>query len=134
MGRKILAVIVALIAAFAIMMVIQMLNSMVVQPPSADVMADPAKLKEFMAGLPGTAYLVVLISYILAAFAGGFIVTKMARQVSSGPALAILIGALLELGGILNFFVMLPGQPIWFVAASLACYIPLALLGYRLAR
>ena len=134
MGRKILAVIVALIAAFAIMLVIQMLNSMVVQPPAADVMADPERLKAFMAGLPSTAYLIVLISYALAAFAGGFIVTKMARQVSTGPALAILIGAILEIGGILNFFVMLPGQPLWFVAASLATYIPLALLGYRLAR
>jgi len=49
MGRKILAVFVALIAAFAIMMVIQMLNSIIVQPPSAEVMGDPAKLKEFMA-------------------------------------------------------------------------------------
>lgn len=134
MGRKILAVVVALIAAFAIMMVIQMLNSMVVQPPSADVMGDPAKLKEFMAGLPGTAYLVVLISYLLAAFAGGFIVTKMARQVSTGPTLAVIIGAILTFGGILNFFVMLPGQPVWFIAASLVSYIPVALFGYRLAK
>lgn len=134
MGRKILAVVVALIAALAIMMVIQMLNSILVQPPSADVMGDPAKLKEFMAGLPSTAYLVVLISYVLASFAGGFIVTKMSRQVSSGPTLAIIIGAMLTIGGILNFFVMLPGQPMWFIAASLISYIPIALLGYRLAR
>ena len=134
MGRKILALVVALFAAFAIMMVVQMLNAILVQPPSADVMADPPKLKEFMAGLPGTAYLVVLISYVLAAFAGGFIVTKMARQVSSGPTLAVIIGAILMMGGVLNFFVMLPGQPTWFVAASLVCYIPLALLGHRFAR
>ncbi len=134
MGRKILAVVVALIAAFAIMMVIQMLNSILVQPPSAEVMGDPARLKEFMASLPGTAYLVVLISYVLAAFAGGFIVTKMSRQVSTGPTLAVIIGAILMIGGILNFFVMLPGQPTWLIAAGLICYIPLALLGHRFAR
>lgn len=134
MGRKILAVVVALIASFAIMLVVQMLNSIIVQPPPADVMSDPERLKAFMAGLPSTAYLIVWISYVLASFAGGFIVTKVARQVSSGPVLAILIGALLEIGGILNFFVMLPGQPMWFVGLSLLTYLPLALLGYRLAR
>ena len=134
MGRKILALVVALIVAFAIMLIVQMLNSILVQPPSAEVMGDTAKFKEFMAGLPASAYIVLLVSYVLAAFAGGFIVTKMARQVSTGPTLAVIIGAILTIGGILNFFVMLPGQPMWFIAASLICYIPLALLGHRLAR
>jgi len=134
MGRKILAVIVALIAAMAIMMIIQMVNTLVVQQPGADIYADPEKLRLFVSGLPNTAFVLVLVSYVLASFAGGFIVTKMARQVSSGPGLSILIGAILSLGGVLNFFVMLPGQPVWFIILSLVCYVPLALLGHRMAR
>lgn len=134
MGRKILAVIVAMIVAFGIMMLIYMGNSMVVMPPSQDVMNDPAKLREFMANLPMTAYVVVLISYVIASFAAGFIVTKMARQVSPGTTLPIVVGGLLTLGGLLNFFVTLPGQPMWFVVLSLLTYIPLSLLGHRFAR
>jgi hypothetical protein len=134
MGRKILAVVVALIVAFAVIMIVEMANTLVVSPPASDVMNDPAKLREFMRTLPMTAYVVVLIGYILGAFAGGFIVTKMSRQVSSGITLPIVIGAILEIGAILNFFVMLPGQPIWFVAASLLLIVPAALIGHRFAR
>lgn len=134
MGRRILAFIVAMIVAMGVIMIVQMLNTTIVSPPSDEVMNDPARLREFMATLPTTAYVVVLIGYMLGAFAGGFIVTKMSRQVGGGQTLAILIGVLLIVGGILNFFVMLPGQPAWFIAVSLLCYIPMALLGHRLAR
>ncbi len=134
MGRKILAVVVALIAAFAVIMIVEMLNSLVVPPPSADVMNDPAKFRDFMAHLPVKAYVVVLIGYILGAFVGGFIVTKMSRRESPGLSLPILIGVIFTIGGVLNFFVMMPGQPLWFVCLSLICYIPFSLLGHRFAR
>lgn len=133
MGRKILAVIVAMIVAIAIMMVVEMGNSLVIMPPSADVMKDPAALREFMANGPAKAYIIVLIGYILAAFAGGFIVTKMSRRESPGTMLPIIVGALLELGMIANI-VMLPGQPIWFIIAGLIVFIPFSLLGHRFAR
>lgn len=134
MGRKVLAVIVAMIVAWAIIMISQMLNVVFFKPPGADVMADPAKLNEFIAAMPASAFAVVLIGYAVAAFAGGFIATKMARNVGGGFVEAIVVAALLELGAILNFFVMMPGQPLWFVIASLLCFFPLALLGHRLAR
>ena len=76
MGRKILAVIVALIVAVAIMMIVEMLNSLQLAPPTAEILKDPAKLAEYMANGPARAYIVVLIGYVLASFAGGFIVTK----------------------------------------------------------
>jgi MFS family permease len=134
MGRKILAVIVAMIVAFAVITIVQMLNTLMVPPPSSDVMSDPAKMREFMASMPASAYAMVLIGYVLGAFAGGFIVTKMGRQVSTGVTLAIVVGVLLMVGGVLNFFVLLPGQPVWFVAASMLCYVPISLLGHRFAR
>lgn len=133
MGRKVLAVIVALIASFAVIMIVQMLNSLVVMPPSSDITNDPAKLREFMATLPTTAYVVVLVGYFLGSFAGGFIVKNMSRRESPGMALPLLIGSLLTIGGLLNFFVMLPGQPMWFAALSLLSYIPAALLGAKFA-
>ena len=133
MGRKILAVIVALIVAFAIMMIVEMLNSMVVARPSDAVMRDPIALREYMANGPVKAYLVVLFGYILASFVGGFIVTKMSRRESPGTTLPIIIGVLLTLAMVANIL-MLPGQPIWFIIASLVVFIPVTLLGHRFAR
>ena len=133
MGRKILAVVVAMIVAIAIMMIVEMANSMVIMPPSDAVMKDPAALREFMANGPVKAYVIVLIGYLLASFAGGFIVTKMSRRESPGMTLPIIIGVLLELGMVANIL-MLPGQPIWFVVAGFLTFIPLSLLGHRFAR
>ena len=133
MGRKILAVVVAMIVAIAIMMVVEMANSMVIMPPSDDVMKDAAKLREFMANGPVKAYVIVLIGYVLASFAGGFIVTKMSRRESPGLTLPIIVGVLLALGMVANIL-MLPGQPIWFVVAGFLTFIPLSLLGHRFAR
>jgi hypothetical protein len=134
MGRIILAVVVALIVAMAVIMIIQMGNVMVVRPPADEVVRDPGQLRQFLANMPVTAYVVILISYILGAFAGGFIVTKMSRRESPGTSLPILIGVVLTIAGLLNFFVVLPGQPIWFIALSLLSYIPMSLLGHRFAR
>lgn len=133
MGRKILAVVVALIIATAIIMIVEMLNSYILAPPSADVMKDPAKLREYMASGPAMAYLVVLFGYALGAFAGGFIVTKISRRVSSGFTLPLVVGGILTLLGISNFM-MIPGQPIWFMIAALIVFEPLALIGSRFAR
>ena len=133
MGRKILAVVVAMIVAIAIMMVVEMANSMVIMPPSDDVMKDAAKLREFMANGPVKAYVIVLIGYVLASFAGGFIVTKMSRRESPGLTLPIIVGVLLELGMVANML-MLPGQPIWFLVGGFLTFIPLSLLGHRFAR
>ncbi len=133
MGRKILAVVVALIVATAVMIIVEMLNSLVLKPPGNDVLNDPAKLREYMANGPAMAYVVVLIGYVLASFAGGFIVTKMSRQVSSGTTLPLIVGAILTAAGIMNF-VMLPGQPVWFLVLSLVTFIPVTLIGHRFAR
>ena len=133
MGRKILAVIVAMVVAVAIFMIVQMINSMVVAPPSDAVMKDPTALREFMANGPVKAYVIVLIGYLIGSFAGGFIVTKMSRRESPGLTLPIIVGALLSLGMVANIL-FLPGQPIWFIVASLIVFIPMSLFGHRFAR
>ncbi len=133
MGRKILAVVVAMITALAIMMIVEMCNSLVIMPPSDAVMKDPAALRAYMANGPVLAYVIVLIGYTVASFAGGFVVTKMSRRESPGLILPIIVGSLLEVASILNF-VMLPGQPIWFLIAGLLIFLPLSLLGHRFAR
>ncbi len=133
MGRKILAVVVSLIGAGAVVMIVEMLNSFITMPPPAEVMNDRARLSEFMSSLPTLAYIIVLIGYFLGSLTGGFLVRNMSRRESPGVSLALLVGGILMIGGILNFFVMLPGQPFWFVGLSLLTFIPVTLLGFKLA-
>ena len=132
MGRMILAVIVALIVAFAIMMLIEMGNSLVIMPASQEVMKDPAALCDYMSRGPAKAYIIVLIGYFLASFAAGFIVTKMSRRESPGLMLPIIVGALLTLASIGNI-VMIPCQPIWFAVIAVIIFLPVTIIGHRFA-
>jgi len=133
MGRKILAVIVALIVCTGVIMIVEMINSVQFKPPTTEIMNDPAKLAVYMANGPVGAYIVVLIGYIIGAFVGGFIVTKMSRQVSPGTTMPIIVGTLLMLLLVANIM-MLPGQPVWFIVASFIVFIPFSLVGHRFAR
>jgi len=128
----ILAVIVALIVAIAIMMLIEMGNSMVIMPPSKEVMNDPSALCDYMRHGPTKAYIIVLIGYFLAAFAAGFIVTKMSRRESPGLVLPIIVGVVLTVSAIGNM-VMLPCQPIWFEVIAVIIFLPITLIGHRFA-
>lgn len=134
MGRKILALVVALITAIGVILITEMISTMAAPnyPGNARHMTAD-EMKAYIATLPPMAFAIMLIGHILAAFAGGFVATKMGRRWSQGSTLAIIVGVLLTLAAIANFL-MLPGQPGWFVVALLVCNIPSALIGYRLAR
>lgn len=135
MGRKILAVIVAMITSTMIIWIAEMISTMAAPtyPKNAEYMSRD-EWTAYISSMPARAFAIILVGYIIAAFAGGFIATKMGRRWSPGPSLALIVGVLLTLGGVANFFVMLPGQPLWFIAVSLVCYIPFSLLGYRIAK
>lgn len=133
MGRKILAVVVALIVSFGIILIVEMINRLVVIPPSAEIMEDSVRLRDFMTNVPPLGYVIVLIGYFLASFAGGFIVTKMSRQVSQGITLPIIVGAILTLYSI-AWIILVPGQPMWFIIIAILMSIPATLFGHRLAR
>ena len=135
MGRKILAVIVAMITAIAIIWLFEMISTMTAPDyPKNAAYFTQAELMEYIRSMPATAFVLIFGGYVIASFAGGFVATKMGRRWSSGATLALIVGVLLSIGGVLNFFVVLPGQPMWFIIASMLSYIPFSLLGYRVAR
>jgi hypothetical protein len=92
MGRKVLAVVVAMVGAVGVILIVQMLNSFLTMPPSSEIMNDPARLRAYLEGLPLTAYIIVLIAYFLGSLTGGYLVRNMSRRESPGPGLAVLIG------------------------------------------
>lgn len=132
MGRKILALIVGMIAAVTTIAIIRMLSIFAVTPPTGDVMQDPEKMKAFIAAMPIEGWIVVLSSYVLGSLAGGFIATKMSRRESPGIMLPLIIGMVLTAFGFYTV-VQFP-HPTWFIAASLLVYIPFALIGHKVAR
>ncbi|HVF46054.1 MAG TPA: hypothetical protein VNA17_00660 [Pyrinomonadaceae bacterium] len=133
MGRKILAVIVGWITAGAIILIGQMFMGSIWAPPTPTVRDEAATMQAYFQALPTAAFITLAVIYVIASFAGGFVATKMGRRFSSGPTLALIIGVLLTLGGILNFFVVLPYHPVWVAILCLLIYIPFALLGYLAA-
>src|SRR5437868_6742578 len=133
MGRKILAVVLALITAWAIFLIVEMIMTQLWKTPNSMEYMGLDEIVAYFVSLPHTAYATVLLGYVIGAFCGGFIVTKMSRRESPGLALPIIIGVILTLGAISNF-VMIPGQPMWFIVASIVVFLPLSLIGHRFAR
>ncbi|HEX3100686.1 MAG TPA: hypothetical protein VHQ01_02780, partial [Pyrinomonadaceae bacterium] len=89
------------------------------------------ELAAYMATFPASAFVAVAIGYALAAFAAGFIATKMGRRWSPGMSLALVVGALLTLGSLVVSLAW--PQPLWFLLVSFLIFIPVSLVGYRLA-
>jgi hypothetical protein len=133
MGRKILAVVVAMIIAVAIIWVAYMISTMNAPfyPKNMEYMSRD-DMAAYMRTVPISTFITVLIGYALAAFAGGFIATKMGRRWSSGMSLALFVGILLTMGDGLNVWAW--PQPGWFILTSLIIFIPISLIGYRFAR
>jgi hypothetical protein len=133
MGRKVLAVITALITSFCIIFLGWMVSQKA--PFSAMSYAQYSSRSDWLAyanSAPPMYWAIALVSYALAGFAGGFIVTKMARRWSSGGyALSILVGAILTVFSVgVDFY--FPG-PIWFLIGTVVVFIPCSLLAHRMA-
>ncbi len=96
------------------------------------MMRDQDAMRNFVANLPAMPYLVLAVGYAVGSFIGGFVATKIAGA-ADGFLPALIIGVLLTVIGVFNFFFAVPGSPIWAIILCLATYIPFALIGNRLA-
>ena len=133
MGRKLLGVVVALITAFGIFAIFLMIASMFApQPPKNLEYRNEIEIIQFMTSLPFNAYLTAAIGGLVASLASGWIVTKISKQRNS-IILPLIVGAILTLGGIINYYTF-AGQPPWFLLACIVITIPFALIGHRAAR
>ncbi|MEP7076085.1 MAG: hypothetical protein ABI878_09750 [Acidobacteriota bacterium] len=132
MGRKVMAVIVAMIAGVAIIAVGWMISTLFgFSTPKNLEYASLQDINAYARSLPASAYITGLVAYVVAAFAAGFIVTKMGRRWSPGMSLAVIVGVLLTAFALLGSLSW--PQPVWFVIAEVLLFVPISLLGYRLA-
>ena len=101
MVRNVLAVLAGLAVGMAFNMSLVMLNAYVLYPmPEGTTFEDTEKFQEYVDTLPLPAFLVVLLAHVGQAFFGGWLAARLAG--SQPLALAMIVGALSMVGGILN--------------------------------
>ena len=135
MGRKILAIVCALIVSMGIIglgeMIVSKWHVIGLEPGKNP---DGAALAPYLGSvsMPGLAFLIA--TYAVAAFLGGFVSIKMARRFSTGMTVPVVTGIAIMLGGVVDLFLLVPYHPIWVRLVCLLVCVPLSLLGYRFAR
>ena len=74
-----------------------------------------------------------LIGSVLGGFFGSYIAANMSRRERPGMVMPLAVAAFLIIGAMVNFFVLFPGQPAWLMVATIGLYVPVSLLGRKLA-
>jgi hypothetical protein len=130
MIRTILALVGGILAGFCLVMLGEFVLAFVYPPPANLNTNDPQAMADYMATMPDSAFLLVLLSQIGGAFGGGFVAALIAKR---GKILhAAVVGVISLLAGVVNLL-MLPKHPLWFMIADSLLYIPAACAGGFLA-
>jgi MFS family permease len=134
MGRKVLAVVVAVIVAAAIFLVVQMIATMfpAFAPKNLEYMSTSER-EAYFGSMPMGAYITIALGTLLASIAAGWIATNVGKA-SDSNSLPIIVAVLLGLSGLVWFFLAVPGQPWWLIGVAIILCFPFSLIGHRLAR
>jgi hypothetical protein len=132
MIKKIVGVIVGLITGGIVNGLIVMIS--VLQNPMPEGLdpysEDKTAMMDYVATLPTSAFVIVLLAHLFGAMVGGFICSVIVRHKwLLGFAI---VGAVFLLGGIFNL-VSIP-HPTWFSITDLLIYIPSAVFGGLLGK
>ena len=131
MIRNILAVILGIIVGMIFNMAVVILNTAVLYPvPEGYDWNDSEMVADYFAGLPVTAFLIVIVAHIGQAFFGGLVAAAISRN--AAMVVAMIVGVFTLIGGVLNMM-MIPNpawmwieMPLYLLAAYLAARIILA--------
>jgi hypothetical protein len=134
MGRKVLAVVVAVVFAGCIFLLVQMIATMfpALAPKNLEYMSM-AEREAYFSSMPLGAYITIALGTLLASVAGGWIATNVGKA-SDSNALPLIVAALLGLSGLVWFFLFAPGQPWWLIGLAIVLCFPFSLIGHKLAR
>jgi hypothetical protein len=111
-----------MVAGMASNLALIFLNSRLYGEPLAD---DPKSLETFIAKLPKSGFLLVLLAHASQAFVGAAVLRLIAPTCPQGAVAGI--GLLALLGGVVNLKVI--PCPTWFAVADCVVYLPSAWLG-----
>ena len=126
--RGIAAVVLGVIAAFAIIAVVEIVNALVFLPRDLD-WNDRAAMMETVKSLPPLAFVVVLMGWALGTFCGAWVT---ARVMPVGKmAFGLALGVLFMVMAVVNMLSF--PHPVGMWGVGLAEFLPVAYLGARLA-
>ncbi len=130
MARNAIAIILGIVVAFLVIMSIQMINYSLFPLPEGIDMENQEAMKEHIQTLPVTAFVIVLLSYLIGTFVSVFVAIKIAA--SHFRTIALILGTFLMIMSIINL-IRIP-HPIWFMIIEVLIFIPTALFAQRLAQ
>jgi glycerol-3-phosphate acyltransferase PlsY len=125
MPRKILGVVLGIVAAFAVVMLIEVIGHSIWQPPKGVNFKDTAQVASMMNAMPAMAFHWLLLGWALALVVGTFVARWISK--SSATWAWALVAALFLAATFANLF-MIP-HPQWFnIEAMIVLAIVLAAL------
>jgi site-specific recombinase len=130
--KGIAAVVAGFVAATVVMMIVETINGRVFHSElarAAEGLTDREAIRALLSTAPVSAFLVVLLGWILGGVAGGWVAARLSVQASLRHGL--IVGGLLTLAGVANNLMIPP--PMWFWVVSLVVFLPAAYAGARLA-
>ena len=128
--RNILAVIAGLIIGSIVNMGLIMISGSVIPPPEGGDVTTMEGLKETMHLFEPKHFIFPFLAHALGTLVGSFVAATIAAN--NKMKFAIAIGCFFLIGGIINV-VMLP-SPTWFAILDIVgAYIPMAMIGGKLA-
>jgi hypothetical protein len=125
-----LAVIIGLVIGGIINMGIIMISGSIIPPPNGIDVTTMEGLKDAMHLFEPKHFFFPFLAHALGTLIGALIASKFAA--TKQRSMALLIGFIFLIGGSINVY-MLP-SPMWFNAVDLiGAYIPMAIIGWKLA-
>jgi len=114
MTRKIFATILGIVAAGAIVAVVEALGHTIYPAPPDLDMNDPVQFRNYVQGLPIGALLAVLAAWLLATLGGGLLACFIVKE--KPFVYATIVGAFVLAATVANL-ILLP-HPLWFSATA----------------
>ena len=127
--KNIIVFIGALVAGGIVVFGLESLSHQIFPPPSDINPNDLESLKSIMKNAPAGSLALVILAHAAGAMFSGWIIGRFAA--SSHRLLAMGMGLLWTITGVANL-VMIP-HPVWFSIADACVYLPMTLLGLKLA-
>lgn len=125
--RKVWPVVAGLLTAFIVMLIAEYINSLIYPLPEDLDWMDTEAVQAFTASLPWTAFVLVLLGWVLGSFKAGCVTAYLSKERSF--RLPLLVGVILTILGIINNATL--GHPLAFNIIGLPVFIIFTYLGHR---
>ena len=133
MNRKILALASGLVTAWGIIVIDKLIAIGGWPTGGAVEYMTRSEITAYFSSQPLAFYVTLLIGSVLGGFFGSYIAANMSRRERPGIIMPLTVASFLILGALVNFFVLFPGQPVWLIVATIGLYVPVSLLGRKMA-